>query len=87
MERVAGENVGREATSMGKVAFASFIGTAIEFYDFYIYGTGQLGLPSTTLLYCAMIAVAIMGLVVPVFAVLSGSRPPRCSSRRARRWR
>jgi MFS transporter, MHS family, shikimate and dehydroshikimate transport protein len=23
---------------MGKVAFASFIGTAIEFYDFYIYG-------------------------------------------------
>jgi len=26
-------------TSMGRVAFASFIGTAIEFYDFYIYGT------------------------------------------------
>jgi hypothetical protein len=25
-----------ETTSMGKVAFASFIGTAIEFYDFYI---------------------------------------------------
>ena len=24
---------------MGRVAFASFIGTAIEFYDFYIYGT------------------------------------------------
>jgi MFS family permease len=24
---------------MGKVAFASFIGTAIEFYDFYIYET------------------------------------------------
>jgi hypothetical protein len=24
---------------IGKVAFASFIGTAIEFYDFYIYGT------------------------------------------------
>ena len=23
---------------MGRVAFASFIGTAIEFYDFYIYG-------------------------------------------------
>ena len=39
MERVAGEDVGRETTSMGKVAFASFIGTAIEFYDFYIYGT------------------------------------------------
>jgi MFS family permease len=39
LERVAGEDVGRETTSMGKVAFASFIGTAIEFYDFYIYGT------------------------------------------------
>ena len=39
MEKVTGENEGRETTSMGKVAFASFIGTAIEFYDFYIYGT------------------------------------------------
>jgi MFS transporter, MHS family, shikimate and dehydroshikimate transport protein len=39
LERVAGEDVGQESTSMGKVAFASFIGTAIEFYDFYIYGT------------------------------------------------
>jgi MFS family permease len=34
LERVAGEDVGRENTSMGKVAFASFIGTATEFYDF-----------------------------------------------------
>jgi hypothetical protein len=24
---------------MRKIAFASFVGTAIEFYDFYIYGT------------------------------------------------
>ena len=39
MERVAGENSGQKTTSMKKVAFASFIGTAIEFYDFYIYGT------------------------------------------------
>ena len=30
---------GSGETSMGRVAFASFIGTAIEFYDFYIYGT------------------------------------------------
>lgn len=27
--------------SMGKVAVASFVGTAIEFYDFYIYGTAS----------------------------------------------
>jgi hypothetical protein len=37
--RVAGEDMGRETTSMGKGAFTSFIGTAIEFYNFYIYGT------------------------------------------------
>jgi hypothetical protein len=30
---------GSAPDSMGRVAFASFIGTAIEFYDFYIYGT------------------------------------------------
>ncbi len=30
---------GSGEASMGRVAFASFIGTAIEFYDFYIYGT------------------------------------------------
>lgn len=30
---------GTEAHPMKRVAFASFVGTAIEFYDFYIYGT------------------------------------------------
>ncbi|ORA34987.1 MFS transporter [Mycobacterium aquaticum] len=30
---------GSTPSPMNKVAFASFIGTAIEFYDFYIYGT------------------------------------------------
>jgi hypothetical protein len=39
LERVVGEDVRWETVSMGKVAFASFIGTAIEFYDFYIYRT------------------------------------------------
>ena len=39
MEEIADADTGQETTSMGKVAFASFIGTAIEFYDFYIYGT------------------------------------------------
>ena len=38
MEKIAGVDVGQEAP-MKKIAFASFIGTAIEFYDFYIYGT------------------------------------------------
>jgi MFS family permease len=35
------------------------------------YGTAELGLPSTILLYCTMIAVAIMGLGIPFFAALS----------------
>src|SRR5215218_3782798 len=39
MERATVEDLGQERTSMGKIAFASFVGTAIEFYDFYIYGT------------------------------------------------
>ncbi len=35
------------------------------------YGTQELGLASSTMLYCAMIAVAVMGLAIPVFAILS----------------
>jgi MFS family permease len=53
-------------------------GMALAYVLFYTittfslsYGTTQLGLPNTTLLYCAMISVAIMGLCVPVFASLS----------------
>ena len=34
----AGANQGRRA-GMGKIAFASLVGTTIEFYDFYIFGT------------------------------------------------
>ena len=36
MEKIAGET--RQETPMSRIAFASFIGTAIKFYDFYIYG-------------------------------------------------
>jgi metabolite-proton symporter len=36
VEKIAGEI--QQETPMSRVAFASFIGTAIEFYDFYIYG-------------------------------------------------
>jgi metabolite-proton symporter len=37
-ERLVSEHSGQQ-TSMAKVAFAAFMGTAIEYYDFYIYGT------------------------------------------------
>ncbi len=51
MERVGGEDIGLP-TSIRKVVVASFIGTTIEWYDYFIYGTaaalvfGQLFFPS-----------------------------------------
>ena len=51
MERVGGEQIG-ETQSIRQVATASFIGTAIEWYDFFLYGAaaalvfGQLFFPS-----------------------------------------
>jgi hypothetical protein len=38
MERVGGEDRGR-ISAIRKVAAASLIGTTIEWYDFFIYGT------------------------------------------------
>ena len=50
MERIGGEGEG-QTSSIRQVALASFIGTAIEWYDFFLYGTaaalifGQLFFP------------------------------------------
>ncbi len=38
MERLGGEREG-QTSSIRQVALASFIGTAIEWYDFFLYGT------------------------------------------------
>src|SRR4030095_5451355 len=38
MERIGGEGEG-QTSSIRQVALASFVGTAIEWYDFFIYGT------------------------------------------------
>ncbi len=46
MERAVGEGSG--TASVGRVAFASLIGTAIEFYDSYIYGTAAAALAFAT---------------------------------------
>jgi len=39
MKRLGSDYIGQQHASIRQVALASFIGTAIEFYDFYVYGT------------------------------------------------
>ncbi len=52
MEKLGGENIGQRS-SIRRVAMASFVGTVIEWYDFFLYGTaaalvfGQLFFPFT----------------------------------------
>ncbi len=49
MERVGGEDRG-QVSAIRKVALASLIGTTIEWYDFFIYGTGGgAGVPRAVL--------------------------------------
>jgi hypothetical protein len=68
--------------SMRRVAFASFVGTAIEYYDFYIYGTAaalifptvffpNLSPTMATIASFATFAVAFFSRPVP-----SGPRSP-----------
>ncbi len=66
MEKLIGENLGQE-TPIKKVAIASLIGTSLELYDFYIYGTaaalvfGQLFFPSFDPLAGTLAAFATFG--------------------------
>jgi MHS family shikimate/dehydroshikimate transporter-like MFS transporter len=58
VERVGGENEGRRS-SIKQVAFASFIGTAVECYDYFLYGTAA--------------ALVFNKLFFPQFAPLTGT--------------
>src|SRR5918998_5255911 len=66
MERLGGEGTG-QTSSIRQVALASFIGTAIEWYDFFLYGTaaalvfGQLFFPEATPLAGTLLAFATYG--------------------------
>src|ERR687893_3258208 len=66
MERIGGEGEG-QTSSIRQVALASFIGTAIEWYDFFLYGTaaalvfGQLFFPEATPLQGTLLAFATYG--------------------------
>jgi metabolite-proton symporter len=87
-------SVARNATgapSRTRIAFASFVGTAIEFYDFYIYGTaaalvfGELFFPSFSPVAgtIAVFATLAVGFVArPVGAVLFGHFGDRLGRKR-----
>src|ERR687889_224304 len=66
MERIGGEGEG-QTSSIRQVALASFIGTAIEWYDFFLYGTaaalvfGTLFFPEATPLGGTLLAFATYG--------------------------
>jgi MHS family shikimate/dehydroshikimate transporter-like MFS transporter len=66
MERLGGEHEG-QSSSVRQVALASFIGTAIEWYDFFLYGTaaalvfGSLFFPEATPLQGTLLAFATYG--------------------------
>jgi len=73
MEAIGGEHQGR-TTSIRKVALASLIGTAIEWYDYFLYGTaaalvfGQLFFPGFSPVAGTLASFA-------TFAVGFGARP------------
>jgi MFS family permease len=64
------------ATSMGRLAFASFIGTAIGFYDFYIYGTAAALAFATMFVFGGMAGDRVAQLLTYAgFAVAFVARP------------
>ncbi len=66
MERLGGEGEG-QTSSIRQVALASNIGTAIEWYDFFLYGTaaalvfGTLFFPEATPLQGTLLAFGTYG--------------------------
>jgi MFS transporter, MHS family, shikimate and dehydroshikimate transport protein len=66
MESVGGEETGRR-TSIWTVALASFVGSTVEWYDFFIYGTatalvfGQLFFPTESPVLGTLSAFATFG--------------------------
>jgi MHS family shikimate/dehydroshikimate transporter-like MFS transporter len=80
MERIRAEDMGQRSP-IRQVAFASFIGTAIEWYDFFLYGTTaalvfpklffpEFSPPAATLASFATFGVAFFAL--PIGGVVFG---------------
>jgi MHS family shikimate/dehydroshikimate transporter-like MFS transporter len=74
MERLGGEEIGRRA-SIRQVAFASSIGTAMEWYDFFLYGTAaalvfnRLFFPELAPLTGTLASFETAGLLAPILLV------------------
>src|SRR5262245_19603786 len=80
MERI-GEKDYRQGSTIRQVAVASFIGTAIEWYDFYLYGTSaalvfpKLFFPELSLLTATLASFATFGVAFiarPIGGVVFG---------------
>ena len=77
--------------TMRRVAFASFVGTAIEYYDFYIYGTAaalvfpKVFFPEQTPVIAALLSFATFGVAFfsrPVGAAIFGHFGDRIGRKR-----
>jgi MFS transporter, MHS family, shikimate and dehydroshikimate transport protein len=66
VERLSGEHMGR-VSSIRQVAIASFVGTALEWYDYFLYGTAaalifnELFFPEADPLMGTLLAFATFG--------------------------
>jgi MFS family permease len=85
-----------EATPMKRVAFASFVGSCIEYYDFFIYGTAAAlvfprvffpSLSPTRATIASMASVAVAFLARPIGAAIFGHFGDRVGRPRDRDYR
>jgi metabolite-proton symporter len=86
------EAASQTRTPMRRVAFASFVGTGIEYYDFYVYGTAaalvfpKVFFPEQTPVVAALLSFATFGVAFvarPVGSVIFGHIGDRIGRKRS----
>ncbi len=75
MDRVGGEGAG-QVESIRKVGLASFIGTTIEWYDYFIFGTAPPHSPPTPKPWMRRSTTSRTGAQMPMVSWV-GNRPTR----------